>query len=305
MKNLFKNSIKLFVLLSLVLSVSMPAAAQGNATPSPKGKEVSIKVMSYNIAHGRGQDSVVDLQRIADVIRDSGADIIGLQEVDNHWSSRSDYVDQAKWLAENLGMFYVYGANLDRDPLEEGEPRRQYGNAILSKYPILHHENHHLTVVEIPGANNEQRGLLEAVINVKGNHLRFYSTHLGLKDEERMISAEEVIEIADSSAKNNIIVGDFNARPYYPEMNRFTERFHDVFAEFDMDDAYTFPAPYVDPITGEVIKEPLQRIDYILADKNLEITGVEKIESSASDHVPIVSTFNLKREAPYNNGQSK
>ena len=44
-----------------------------------------------------------DLERIAKVIEDSGAEIIGLQEVDNHWAERSNFEDQAKWLADRLG----------------------------------------------------------------------------------------------------------------------------------------------------------------------------------------------------------
>ena len=303
MKRALKYVFQLLLFIGLISSLALPADARGNS--HAKGKEIPLKVMSFNIAHGRGQDGVVDLQRTAEVIRTSGADIIGLQEVDKHWSSRSNFVDQAKWLAEDLGMHYVYGANLDLEPTEEGNPRRQYGNAILSKYPILHYENHHLTTVFVSGANNEQRGLLEAVINVKGNHLRFFSTHLGLKDEERLISAEEMIDIVDASQKNSIIVGDMNARANFPEMERLTERFHDVFAEKGMDETFTFPAPWIDPETGETIKTPSSRIDFILADKNIEIENAEVVTTSVSDHLPIVSTFIIKKEKPFYNGQGK
>jgi hypothetical protein len=66
---------------------------------------------------------------VAAVIRDADVDVAALQDVDRHWSARSDFADQAAELAQTLGMHYVYGANLDRDPLESGQPRRRYGNA--------------------------------------------------------------------------------------------------------------------------------------------------------------------------------
>ena len=66
----------------------------------------------------------------------SGADVIGLQEVDRHWDVRSNWVDQPAWFAQRLKMHYAYAANLDLPPVNPGEPNRQYGTAILSRYPI-------------------------------------------------------------------------------------------------------------------------------------------------------------------------
>jgi endonuclease/exonuclease/phosphatase family metal-dependent hydrolase len=50
--------------------------------------ETTVTVMSFNIHHGQGTDGVLDLERIARVIRASGADIVGLQEVDRHFGGR-------------------------------------------------------------------------------------------------------------------------------------------------------------------------------------------------------------------------
>ena len=63
-----------------------------------------LKVLTYNIAHGAGHDGRLDLDRIAAVIRRSGADVVALQEVDKHWDSRSDFVDQAAVLGKKLNM---------------------------------------------------------------------------------------------------------------------------------------------------------------------------------------------------------
>src|SRR5690606_40244932 len=67
-------------------------AEAGDAAP-PKGR--AVKVLTYNIAHGVGHDGRLDLDRIAGVIRRSGADVVALQEADKHWDARSDFVDQA------------------------------------------------------------------------------------------------------------------------------------------------------------------------------------------------------------------
>ena len=124
--------------------------------------KVSTTVMSYNIHHAVGIDGQLSLQRIADVIRDSGAEIVGLQEVDRHYGERSDFKDQAKELAGLLGYHYAYGANLDLEPGEGQTNNRQYGTAIVSKYPILRSENTWLS-----SFGKEQRGVLHAVINLK------------------------------------------------------------------------------------------------------------------------------------------
>lgn len=73
----------------IVSTLTVPAVAAS----SPQAPDRSVTVASYDIHHGVGVDDRLDLDRIAEQIRTSGADIIGLQEVDRHWSSRSDFVD--------------------------------------------------------------------------------------------------------------------------------------------------------------------------------------------------------------------
>lgn len=273
------------IVLFLVSLTGMQAKAEVNEMDFGRGQSVNVKVMSYNIHHAEGVDGVLDLERIAMVIEDEDADIIGLQEVDNHWSDRSDFQDQAKWLAERLGMFYVYGANLDRDPLNEGEPRRQYGTAILSKYPILHSENHPLTKI----GNTEQRGLLEAAINVKGNHLHFYNTHLALTTAEREIQMKEIIAIAGESKGPKVIMGDLNAVPESIEMEPMFAHYRDVFTE--KTDAYTYPA-----------ENPSKRIDYIFTSADVKTVETDVLHTLASDHLPLTAELVLERMEPYYNG---
>jgi endonuclease/exonuclease/phosphatase family metal-dependent hydrolase len=283
----------LFLLAAAFFLVLLPASgALANEQPFPKGESVKVKVMSYNIHHGEGEDGVLDLERIAKVIEESNAEIIGLQEVDNHWSKRSNFKDQAKWLAERLGMFYTYAANLDRDPISEGESRRQYGTAILSEYPILESENHFLTKFDYPDRYSEQRGLLEAAINVKGTHLHFYNTHLGLTTEQRQIQMKEIVEIVAQTKGPKVIMGDLNATPESSEMEPMFAHYKDAFA--NQNEAYTYSA-----------ESPSKRIDYIFTSANIKTEDARVIQTLASDHLPLTADIVLERSTPYENGNNK
>lgn len=106
------------VLTAVLVLVSMAIAPTSWADTSGR----DLTVATYNIHHGAGADEVLDLERIARVVKDTGADVVGLQEVDRHWSSRSNFVDQANWLAERLDMHVAYGANLDLEPAQVATP---------------------------------------------------------------------------------------------------------------------------------------------------------------------------------------
>src|SRR3954470_22759943 len=103
--------------LALTLTGSQPARAADGHAARP------LTVMSFNIHHAEGTDGVLDLSRIAQVIKNNGADVVGLQEVDRHYSDRSDLADQPAELAAMLGYHVVYGANIDQVPPAAGQPR--------------------------------------------------------------------------------------------------------------------------------------------------------------------------------------
>lgn len=74
-------------------TVTTTGIAQASAAEG-RGSRV-LDVMTFNIHHAQGTDGVLDVRRIAEVVRTSGADVVGLQEVDSHYSGRSDWADQA------------------------------------------------------------------------------------------------------------------------------------------------------------------------------------------------------------------
>jgi endonuclease/exonuclease/phosphatase family metal-dependent hydrolase len=54
-----------------------------------------LSMMTYNVHHAQRAGDRLDLDRIAEVIRSQEVQVVGLQEVDRHWSERSEFVDQA------------------------------------------------------------------------------------------------------------------------------------------------------------------------------------------------------------------
>ncbi len=126
-----------------------------------------VTVATYNIHHAEGVDGRLDLPRIANELKKTKADVIGLQEVDRHFGVRSEFVDQAQRLAKRLDMDVVYGANLDLEPLQPGPaaPPVRHGDPV----EVPDHRRSRNTLLPRP-ENGEQRGLLEAV--VQGRHGR-------------------------------------------------------------------------------------------------------------------------------------
>jgi hypothetical protein len=97
---------------------------------------LEIKVMTFNIHHGKGMDNRADLFRIAELIDKCDVDIVGLNEVDRHFSKRSLYEDQIGWLANQLDMDYAFSPSISIKSKHLTE-MRQYGNALLSRYQKL------------------------------------------------------------------------------------------------------------------------------------------------------------------------
>lgn len=144
-----------------------------------------MRILSWNIQWGRGIDGRVDLPRIAAVAREFDADVLCLQEVAvNHPElPGSAPMDQVAWLKGLfLGYAAIYGVGSDL-PDENRTPggRRQFGNLILSRRPILQVFRHLLPWPADPAVPSMPRVAVEAVIEAPafpGGALRVITTHL-------------------------------------------------------------------------------------------------------------------------------
>jgi endonuclease/exonuclease/phosphatase family metal-dependent hydrolase len=176
-------------------------------------------------------------------------------------------------------MHAAYAANLDLPPLNPGEPRRQYGTAILSRFPIKDFHNTLLPIYR----RQEQRGLLEATIEVRGNDLRFADTHLSYNKAERLDQAKRVVELLGASEQPTVLVGDLNAKPGAPEIATLTAHWRDTWTEVGDGPGYTIEAD-----------NPTKRIDFQLHSNGLRPIKASVPVTPASDHLPVVASFNLR-----------
>jgi len=157
-----------------------------------------LSVASYNIHRCVGVDGRRDPLRIAQVIRELDADIVGLQEVHSR-VTEDEQAHQLDFLADATGLRAIPGHTLYR---HDGH----YGNALLTNATILVGRPFDLSV---PG--HEPRGVIDAEIDIAGENLRVIVTHLGLWPAERRLQVKRLLTILDEEPSRLIVMlGDIN-----------------------------------------------------------------------------------------------
>lgn len=162
-----------------------------------------MQFVTYNTGYGVGRDGEVDLDRIADAV--DGADVIALQEVERFWP-RSGMIDQPRELAKRLPEYWwVFGANIDLHspetfPGEAADRRRQFGNMILARTPLLASRNIALPrCAHLP--TTMQRGAVEVIVAGATETLRIYSTHLCYLSTATRLEQLDAINRAHQAAR--------------------------------------------------------------------------------------------------------
>ena len=254
---------------AVAVAVLATVGAWGLLTRSPPVVKTPpsrpLRVMSYNIHQGLDADNRMDLQAISDVIAAENPDVVILNEV-NRARAGNGFVDTLALISRRLDMRYVFGANY-----QDG----QYGNALLSRYPILAWNN-----IRYTRDSTEIRGILWVVVQAPGGPLAFHATHLDHVSGPGHARAEQVDQALAIWAGNAraVLLGDLNAEPDAPELRDiYTAGFVDVLAATGQDGAFT----YWDPV-------PRRRIDYIFLTPDLSPGRAWVVPSRASDHLPVL-----------------
>jgi len=157
-----------------------------------------MKFLTYNIQYGKGKDGQVDIGRIVGEMGD--ADLVALQEVERFWE-RSGYADQVELITTALpDHYWVYGPGVDlhadQHSTSNKGARRQFGNLILSRFPIISSRHHLLPKYGSIDPLSIQRSALEATIVCGGHRIRFYSLHLThLSSQTRLPQINRLLEI--------------------------------------------------------------------------------------------------------------
>ena len=237
---------------------------------------MKIKFMSYNTQHCLNFITrEIDFDIIADTIKKCEADIIGLQEIRDEGQD-ADYQSQAKIIAEKLGYHYYYFAEAIR--FEGVNP---YGNAIISRYPIISAETIMIPDPEIKKYDGyyETRCLLRATIDVR-NGLNVLVSHFGLNPDEQENAVETVV--SNIPKEHCVLMGDFNMAPDNQILNPIMQGLQDT-AKFFSTYKLSFPSD-----------TPKVKIDYIFVSKDLKVEYADIPEIISSDHRPHVATIELE-----------
>jgi len=274
-----------------------------------------MRFVSYNIQYGTGKDGRVDLPRIAAEVGPD-PDVIALQEVERYFSA-SGMTDQVAEIAALFPSYYrVYGPGVDLDASLSGKDgevihrRRQFGNMLLSKTPILSSRNHLLPKRDLGRELSLQRAALECVIGAPEGPVRVYCLHLAhASAEERLLQIARLLELLckapdaggvwsgdadglkwslDASPppmpRPALLLGDFNLAPDSAEYGLLTG------AEAGLSDAWL--AAGNDPAAGATCNEdkgPV-RIDYGFLTPELagRVRGMRvDRDAQGSDHQPL------------------
>jgi endonuclease/exonuclease/phosphatase family metal-dependent hydrolase len=234
-----------------------PGAAGGGKTGVPG----CFSVASYNIHKYVGVDGVFDPERVAQVIKELGAEIVGLQEIDSLFCSGQS---RAGLISEKAGLEMVLG-------LTKRNRNGHFGNALLTSYPVKDVRRIDLSVF-----GRQPRGALDVDLLIKGETVRVIVAHLGLGIRERRRQIRRLLDIFCSTHdRMEIMLGDFNE--WVPLRNPLCS-VHNFFGKSPT--LRTFPSFM--PVL------PLDRI-WVRPMESLVCMSTHKTQLSrrASDHLPV------------------
>lgn len=284
-----------------------------------------IKISSWNIQNGLGIDGQVSLKRIAQTLKETmvDPDIICLQEVSRFMpladGSNADQVEQLSDLFPDYEC--VFGAAIDTY-LPALKQRGQYGNMILSRYPIQTVLLHPLPQPsDADAAKHMARQLIEISVKTESSSFRVMTTHfefhsiiqrtaqstyiMGVQKqvEELQTFSHPVDKFGPYKPLNRptdcIICGDFNFKPYSSEYKAITSPnqlgscFSDSWLLLHPDEAH---APTCGIYDNEQWPEKGHCRDFFFITDNLKSSLQEIIcdqTSQASDHQPISILLDL------------
>lgn len=182
----------------LVLGVAaLPLA--GCATPGT-GAYRSLRVATFNIWHD-AQNWAARLPLLVQALREADTDVIALQEVIE--DAAKGLPNQASTIADLLGGYAIRFSSTT----PPGAPRR-YGNAILSRLPVLTDTSKHLEPL------NDYRTALRVRVTLEGHPIDVVCTHLAWQADAGAVREQQVANLMAWLPRDGvplIVMGDFNA----------------------------------------------------------------------------------------------
>lgn len=267
---------------ALAACASVPGPAALAIKPSPE-----VTLVTLNLWHDKG-DWPKRQRLIIETLRELQPDVVVLQEVFQH----EGLPNQAQSLAGALGYEYVFAS------VDAADKPRRFGNAILSRHPILAHDWKALEPLD------DFRNIVRVRIAVGGREINVYDTHLHWTEGGGAIRAEQVADAlryiaATDDGLPSVLAGDLNASMDAPELQSLLGPFLDAYAAIHPDMA----AGDRDHATLDLAKYPPRHIDQILLQRGafvpLEAAVIlDKPDAEgtlASDHYGVLARFRFAR----------
>jgi endonuclease/exonuclease/phosphatase family metal-dependent hydrolase len=237
-------------------------AAAPLSTPALDPNPWPLAIATYNIHGAVGCDGKFAPERIAGVLAEMQADVIALQEVPLGGSKTMNVLAE---LAKATGYVAAEGPACVR-------PERRYGNAVLSRYPILS-----LRSIDLSFGSREPRGAVDADVDCHGHMLRVVATHLGLRPAERRDQIRRLLRAFNTEEMPVILLGDINEWFVWGRTLRWlVSHFQAVPAP------KTFPSRYPMFALDRIWIRPRHRLVHV----EVHATPLARI---ASDHLPLIA----------------
>jgi endonuclease/exonuclease/phosphatase family metal-dependent hydrolase len=249
-------------------------------------QENVFSLLTYNIHKGFGVGKLrFLLPKMRAAIEMLSPDFVFLQEVQGRHDKQEKKVSdwpkesQSDFVGANHWPHVVYGKNAT---YQAGH----HGNAILSKYPLIFHEN-----INISRIQRASRGLLHGTVMIADVDVHLLCVHLGLFKEERHKQVQKITERIEANIPNDtplVLAGDFN--DWRKDLFKALEErlgLKEAVKEVDGDHAKSFPA-----------LKPALHTDRIYY-RGIKLETAKCLSGKPwrmlSDHLPLYARFRIER----------
>ena len=239
-----------------------------------------FRIATYNTHKCRGMDGRIRPQRVAQVVRELGADVIALQEVVSLSGGRREQ-NQAQYLADAVGFEFRIG-----------ETRKlwgaAYGNVVLSRFPVKQ-----VQIYDLTASRREPRGCIRCDLEISpGKVVHLFNVHLGTgylerRKQAQMLMSREVLR-SPQLKHPRLVIGDFNEWTRGLVSRSLQHEFESVDIELHLQRKSTYPGVL-----------PIMHLDHMYFDKDLMLEEFmlhrSRMALMASDHLPLVAGFRLSK----------